>query len=81
MGLFVESVENFSDPRSQLSNCNPLVLKSCSSNMFFIHEKPKKIAKFDGLEPRRCEDVKRIVAPGRGPRSFGTFGKQELLEA
>ena len=26
--LFVESLENFSGPKSQLSNCNPLVLKS-----------------------------------------------------
>ena len=28
------------------------------------------------LEPRRCEDIKEIVAPGRGPKSFGTFEKQ-----
>ena len=27
----------------------------------------------DGLEPRRCEDIKGIVAPEIGPKSFGTF--------
>ena len=32
--------------------------------------------KFDGLEPRRCEDIKKIVAPGIGPKSFETFEKQ-----
>ena len=31
---------------------------------------------FDGLEPRRCEDIKGIVAPEVGPKSFGTFKKQ-----
>ena len=34
------------------------------------------IAKFDGLEPWRCEDMKGIVAPEIGPKSFGTFEKQ-----
>ena len=32
--------------------------------------------KFDGLEPRRCEDIKEIVAPEINPKSFGTFEKQ-----
>ena len=27
-GLFLETHENFSDPKNQSSNCNPLVLKS-----------------------------------------------------
>ena len=31
---------------------------------------------FDGLEPRRCEDIKGIVAPEIGPQSFRTFKKQ-----
>ena len=35
--------------------------------------KAKRIAKFDGLEPQRCEDIKEIVAPEIGPESFGTF--------
>ena len=30
----------------------------------------------DGLEPRRCEDIKAIVTPEIGPKSFGTFEKQ-----
>ena len=41
-----------------------------------MQRKTKKIAKFDGLEPRRCDDIKGIVAPEIGPRSFGTFEKQ-----
>ena len=36
----------------------------------------KRITKFDGLEPRRCEDVKLIVAPEMEPKSYGTFEKQ-----
>ena len=39
-------------------------------------KKTKRIAKFDGLEPQRCKDVKGIVAPEIGPKSFGTFEKQ-----
>ena len=31
---------------------------------------------FDGLEPRRCEDIKKIVASEIGPKSFETFEKQ-----
>ena len=34
------------------------------------------IAKFDHLEPQSCEDMKRIVAPEIGPKSFGSFEKQ-----
>ena len=37
----------------------------------------KRIAKFDGLEPRRCEDVKGIVAPEIGRKNVGTFRPQE----
>ena len=31
---------------------------------------------FYGLEPRRCQEIKGIVAPERDPKSFGTFEKQ-----
>ena len=34
------------------------------------------IGKFDGLEPRRCEDMKGFVEPKIGPKGFGTFEKQ-----
>ena len=42
----------------------------------FNARKTKRIAKFDGLEPRPCEDIKATVAPEIGPKSFGTFEKQ-----
>ena len=48
----------------------------------FLHafnmRKIKRIAKFEGLEPRRCEDIKgiMIVVPDIGPKNFGTFEKQ-----
>ena len=32
--------------------------------------------KFDGLEVRRCDDIKEIVAPEIDQKSFGTFEKQ-----
>ena len=38
--------------------------------------KIKRISKFEGLEPRRCEDIKGIVVLDIGPKSFGTFEKQ-----
>ena len=33
------------------------------------------MAKFDGLEPRRCQDNKGIVACEIGSKSFGTLEK------
>ena len=53
---------------------------ACFEKMIFLHvfnvRKIKRTAKFEGLEPRRCEDIKGIVAPERDPKSFGTFEKQ-----
>ena len=50
--------------------------------LIFLHafniRKIKRIAKFEGLEPRRCEDIKGIVVPDIGRKSFGTFEKQAL---
>ena len=60
-----------------------LVVKMQSARfekLIFLHafnmRKIKRIAKFEGLEPRRCEDIKGIMVPDIGPRSFGTFEKQ-----
>ena len=49
--------------------------------MIFKHicnvKETKRIAKFDGLEPRRCKDIKLIVVPEMGPKSFGLLlGRQ-----
>ena len=53
---------------------------ACFEQLIFSHvfniRKTKRIAKFEGLEPRRCEDIMAIVAPEIGPKSFGTFEKQ-----
>ena len=53
---------------------------ACFQRLNFQHafnvRKTKTTAKFDGLEPRRCEDPKGIVAPEIGSKSFGTFEKQ-----
>ena len=53
---------------------------ACFEKLIFLHvfnvRKTKTIAKFEGLEPRSCEDIKGIVAPEIGPKSFGTFEKQ-----
>ena len=60
-----------------------LVIKLQSARfekLIFLHafnmRKIKRIAKFEGLEPRRCEGIKGIVVPDIGPKSFGTFEKQ-----
>ena len=34
------------------------------------------MAKFAGVEPRRCEDIREIVVAEIDPRSFGTFEKR-----
>ena len=36
-----------------------------------------RTANFDHLELRYCEDIKGIVPPEKGPKSFGTFEKQD----
>ena len=48
------------------------------ADLFEHARKTKRIAKFDGLEPERCENVKGIVAPETGQKSFETFEKQAL---
>ena len=75
-GLFLETPENFPGPKCQLSNCNPLFLKSWCFKHVINAWKTKRIAKFDGLESRRYEDTKGIVAPEIDPKSFGTSEKQ-----
>ena len=53
---------------------NPVIKlqSSCFEKVIFEHDFNVRnwIAKFDGLEPRRYEDIKRIVAPEIGPKSF-----------
>ena len=67
----------------ELFGSEKLVVKlqsACFEKMIFSHvfniRKIKRIAKFEGLEPRRCEDIKGIVSPERDSKSFGTFEKQ-----
>ena len=38
----------------------------------------KRIAKFEGLEPQCCKDIKGTVAPEMCTKSFGTFEKWAL---
>ena len=71
-GRFLESPDNFSGPKSQFSNCNPMVFEHV-----FNLGKSKRNAKFEGLEPPPCEHIKGIVAPEEGPKSLGTFEKQD----
>ena len=56
-------------------NCNRFVLKIDLLTYLNV-TKTKRTAKFDGLGPRDCEDIKGIVAPEIGPKSHGTFEKQ-----
>ena len=37
------------------------------------------MAKFDGLKPRRCEDLKGIVAPEIGLKIVGTLEREALV--
>ena len=41
--------------------------------------KNHEAAKFDGFEPRFCEDITGIVAPEIDPKNFGTFEKYVYL--
>ena len=53
---------------------------ACFEKLIFQHvfnvRKSKWFAKFDGLKSRRYEDIKGIVAPEIGQKSFGNFEKQ-----
>ena len=60
---------------------NPVVKlqSACFEKVIFQHifnvRKNMRIAKFDGLERPRCEEIKGILAPEIGPKSFRTFEK------
>ena len=75
-GLFLGKSRERFGPGKSVVRLQP----ACCEKLIFEHfvniRKTKKIAKFDALEPRRCEDVKGIVAPEIGSKSFGTFEKQ-----
>ena len=62
-------------PFVKLQSAFLFFLKSRSFYIFLIR-KIKRIEKFDGLKSLRCEDMEGIVAPEKGPKSFGTFEKQ-----
>ena len=53
---------------------------ACFEKLIFSHvfnvRETKGTAKFDGLEPRRCEDIKGIVASKVDPKGFGTSKKR-----
>ena len=53
------------------------IQSACFEKLIFLHvfniRKTRRIAKFEGLEPRRCKDIKAIVAPEIGPKSFLDF--------
>ena len=72
LGPVSRNPENLSGPKSQLYNCNPLVLKRCSFNMSLMERKNKRIAKFAGLELRiqRCKDIKGICGTRNKPEKF-----------
>ena len=81
--LCVRDLGPVSRKSRELFRPEKLVVKlqsACFEKMIFLHvfniRQIKRIAKFEGLEPRRCEDIKGIVAPERDPKSFGTFEKQ-----
>ena len=71
----------FRKPRELFGPEKPLakLQSACFKKLIFYNvfnvRKIQRIAKFDGLEPRRCEDIKGIVATEIGPKNFGTFEK------
>ena len=50
---------------------------ACFEKLIFLHvfniRKIKRISRFEGLEPRRCEDIKGIVVPRNRPEKFRHF--------
>ena len=89
-GHFLNSFAEGSRPQGPVSRKSPelfgpekLVIKlqsACFEKLIFLHvfniRKTKTIEKFEGLKPRCCEDIKGIVAPEIGPKTFETFEKQ-----
>ena len=68
--LFLERPVDFSGPKNSLSNCKSTCFEKLIFKHVFTVRKTKRIGKFDGLEPRSCEDMKRKVSGllrNRGP--------------
>ena len=61
-GLFLESPENILGRKASYQLQSACFEKLIFQNVFNVR-KTKRIAKFDGLEPRRCEDIKGIMDP------------------
>ena len=75
-GLSLESSENFFGPERPVVKLQSAFFEKLIFLVVFNVRKTKRIAKFDGLEPRRREDIKGIVSPAIGRKTFGTFEKQ-----
>ena len=65
----------FRDRKTSCQTLISLVWKLIFKHNFNV-KKTKTIAKFGGLEPWRCEDIKEIVVPEIDRKGFGTFEKQ-----
>ena len=63
----------FFGPEKPVVKLQSACFKKLFSKHVFNVRKTKRIAKFDSLEPRRCEDVKEIVTPEISPKFFRTF--------
>ena len=65
--------------RARKASCQTAVRLFLKADLLACFKwKTKRTAKFYGLEPQRCEDIKGIIAPEKDPKSFGTFEKRVL---
>ena len=64
--------------RARRASCQTAIRFFWKADLLTCFWCKKMIGKFDGLERRRCEDIKGIVAPEIGPKGFATFEKQAL---
>ena len=67
--------------RARKASCQTTI--TCFEKMIlacFNGRKTKRIARFDGLEPRRCEDTEDIVRGTQNrPETFPDFGDTGLI--
>ena len=76
LGPVARKSREFFGTEKPVARLQPACFEKLIFEQVFNARKAKWIAKFDGLESQRFGDIKEIMAPEIGPKSFGTFGKQ-----
>lgn len=70
--------QDFFGPKKTVLKLQSTFFEKLIFSQVFNVGKTKRIRKFDDLESQHCKDIKGMVVPKIGPKSFGAFEKQAL---